>query len=343
MTRIWGIHNDALGAELYERGFISVGWDEIGDLAAFDGSRDRIKTALSSHHPDRSPNSIVAQAGVLWRFGYDMREEDLVISPYKAERTLNFGVVSGPYRYDPSAETHRHRRSVRWLKTGVPRALFSQPALNEMGSALTLFRVRHHAAEFHAFIESPDDDSYLSTAAPETDPDESEEVEESLKIYPTPDSLLDHTRDVIARSLLSKLTHEDFELFTADLLRAMGYQARRTRYVADGGIDVIAHRDALGLEPLIIKVQCKHTQARMGRPTVQALIGTLAPNEVGLFVTLGDYTDQALAVERERQNLRLFTGNDITDLFLRHYKTLPARWRDLIPLRQVMVVDSPRH
>ena len=35
----------------------------------------------------------------------------------------------------------------------------------------------------------------------------------------------------------------EFEFFTADLLIAMGYVARATRASADGGIDVIAHRD----------------------------------------------------------------------------------------------------
>nr|WP_301335760.1 restriction endonuclease [Corynebacterium glutamicum] len=40
----------------------------------------------------------------------------------------------------------------------------------------------------------------------------------------------------------------DFEELSADLLRAIGYQARLTQYSQDGGVNVIAHKDALGIE-----------------------------------------------------------------------------------------------
>jgi restriction system protein len=58
-----------------------------------------------------------------------------------------------------------------------------------------------------------------------------------------------HTRDFVKDRLLRSLTHREFEEFTADLLVAMGYQARVTPYSQGGGVDVLAHRDALGLEP----------------------------------------------------------------------------------------------
>ena len=91
----------------------------------------------------------------------------------------------------------------------------------------------------------------------------------------------------------------------------------------------------------MIKVQCKHTPATQSRPDVQRLIGTLAVGEVGLFVTLGSFSKDALDVERERQNLRLFSGADITRLTLDHYSELPAMWRDRMPLRPLLVVDLP--
>lgn len=104
---------------------------------------------------------------------------------------------------------------------------------------------------------------------------------------------------------------------------------------------MLAHRDPLGLEPPLVKVQCKHTTGSRGRPDIQKLLGSLSHggNEVGLFVSLGTYSRDALDVERERQNLRLLGGKEIVDLGLRHYPDLPARWRDLLPLRQVWVVE----
>src|SRR3954452_23422992 len=54
----------------------------------------------------------------------------------------------------------------------------------------------------------------------------------------------------------------------------------------DGGVDVIASRDPLSIEPPIIKVQCKRTTSTIGSPAVQQLGGALAHggSELGLFV-----------------------------------------------------------
>ena len=40
MTTIWGIHNDHPELELVENGFVSVGWDELGDLRAIGSDLD---------------------------------------------------------------------------------------------------------------------------------------------------------------------------------------------------------------------------------------------------------------------------------------------------------------
>src|SRR5699024_3899100 len=64
----------------------------------------------------------------------------------------NIGRIAGPYRYEDGT-THPHRRAVEGLVTDIPRTSFSQPALNEIGSALTLFQVRRHATEFLRIVE----------------------------------------------------------------------------------------------------------------------------------------------------------------------------------------------
>lgn len=101
----------------------------------------------------------------------------------------------------------------------------------------------------------------------------------------------------------------------------MGYRTRVTEASGDGGFDVIAHRDPLGLEPPIIKVQCKRTLASIGAPDVQKLTGTLAPggSELGLFVTLGSYSKDAQHLGRTRQDLRLVNGSELVDLIVEHY------------------------
>lgn len=337
----WGIHNDRLGDQLYREGFISIGWDEIGDLDAIGDDRDKLKQILADSIADAKPGAIPVWAGILHRFAFDMRPGDRVISPYKADGTLNFGLVDGPYEFHPEVDEHRHRRRIKWVKTGVPRGIFPQSALYEIGAAMTLFKVSKHASVFAPYftpdakVDAPED----AVVVPLRDDHATHHVDEWAAEEPNAEKLDQYTRDVVLRTLLTDLTHEEFEQFTADLLRAMGYQARTTPYVADGGIDVIAHRDPLGLEPPMIKVQCKHSVAQRSRPDVQALIGTLSQGELGLFVSLGAYSSDALALERERQALRLLSGQDVVDLVLKYYTGLAPEWRARIPLRQVYVID----
>lgn len=199
--------------------------------------------------------------------------------------------------------------------------------------------MRNHAHIFHAFLNSTSDEDFeRQTVMPDA---AAAEVEVPTSDEPNAERIEQHTKDFIIKVLQRELSHEEFEHFTADLLRTMGYQARVTPYVADGGVDVIAHKDPLGVEPPLIKVQCKHTTATQSRPEVQKLMGTLSAGEVGLFVTLGSFSREAADLEREHQRLRLFSGDDIIRLTLRHYAQLPTRWRDLLPLRPLLVVDLP--
>jgi restriction system protein len=337
MNTMWGIHNDALGAELVEKGFVSIGWEEVPDLRTIGGDRTLLKDVVQRTYPHIKPGAVPVWAGILYRFGFEMQQGDLVVAPYRSDSTLNFGVVDGPYEYHEDVARHPHRRKVRWLRTGVARGLFPQAALYEIGSAVTLFQVRKHADIFRQFLDTSSEEIFEKATIPAT-----VSVDDSANTFedePNADRIEQHTRDFIVKVLLRELSHEEFEHFTADLLRTLGYQARVTPFSADGGVDVIAHKDPLGLEPPLIKVQCKHSTSTQSRPDVQRLIGTLSSGEVGLFVTLGTFSKDAVDLERERQNLRLFGGADITRLTVEHYEQLPARWRELLPLRPLLVVD----
>jgi len=163
-------------------------------------------------------------------------------------------------------------------------------------------------------------------------------VEEESPDEPRASRIDRHTRDFVLSALRTEVTHQQFEEFTADLLRALGYQARVTQQSQDGGVDVIAHRDVLGVEPPLIKVQCKHRTNTTGSPEVQQLVGTQGPGELALFVTLGTYSREALALERQRPGIRLLTGEDVVSLVLEYYSQLPQRWLSLIPLTSLLVV-----
>lgn len=149
-----------------------------------------------------------------------------------------------------------------------------------------------------------------------------------------------HTRDFVPERLHRRLSHPEFEELTADLFRALGYPARVTPHSQDGGVDGIAHRDPLGIEPPLIKVQCKHHTGSISAPEVQQLIGTQGQGELSIFATLGTYTRDAVSIERGRSGLRLLNGEDVVTLVLQNHAALPHRWRARVPLTPVLVVDD---
>ncbi|APF32955.1 restriction endonuclease [Microbacterium paludicola] len=336
---VWGIHNDSLTTELVEEGFISIGWDDQPDLRGIRDGRQGLKRALAEQHPDAKPGSIAARAGVLVRFRDEMNVGDVVVAPYKPDSTINLGVISSDYYFEPDAPTHRHRRRVEWGKIGLPRTVFTQPALFEIGSVLTVFRVRRHVDEFLTALRSDDDSIDGLTRAVDEAADRSSE-DDAASDEPRASRIDRHTRDFVLETLHRRLSHQEFEEFTAELLRALGYQARVTQYSQDGGVDVIAHRDPLGVEPPQIKVQCKHHTGTISAPEVQQLAGAQGPGELSIFVTLGTYTKDARSIERQRTGLRLLSGEDVVGLVLENYDKLPEKRRALIPLTRVLVVSD---
>ncbi len=340
-AQMWGIHNDKLTHELVDQGFISIGWDGAPNLGSIPNNRETVKRVLSSAYTEASPRSISSQAGVVYRFAHVVAINDIVIAPEKSNSTINIGVVTGEYYYEADAPIHKHRRPVRWVKTGIPRAVFSQAALYTLGSMLTLFQINRNTEEFLTVMNSTTDDAdaiaetidVLRAPIEEADPVDEQEPEQ-----PRASTITQYTRDFILDILTSKITPREFEELSAALLRAIGYEARVTQYSQDGGVDVIAHKDPLGIEPPHIKAQCKQRISTIGAPEVNQLIGTLGNGELCLFFTLGGYSKDAQSIERLQPGLRLLTGDDIVDLIMNNYDNLPERWRRTIPLSPVLVV-----
>ena len=45
MTTVWGIHNDELGVELFEQGFVSIGFAGVGDMRQVGNDREKLDEA----------------------------------------------------------------------------------------------------------------------------------------------------------------------------------------------------------------------------------------------------------------------------------------------------------
>jgi predicted Mrr-cat superfamily restriction endonuclease len=152
MPAWWGIHNNEAALDFVDGGFVALGWDLIAqDATALVDDRDVLKAELSRAYPHKNPRAIAAWAGIFVRFVSEASPGDVVVHPDKADKTINFGRIAGPYEYAAGAPTRRHRRAVDWLNTGVPRDAFTREALWEIGSTLTFFRIRNHVPELSPF------------------------------------------------------------------------------------------------------------------------------------------------------------------------------------------------
>jgi restriction system protein len=329
--RVWAVRagGDSEADPLFiENGQIAVSFREVDrDASALPAERAAFRNAFSKGGEAR-PGAVPIQAGQLFRFVHEMKIGDRVIYPRKIDRTLLWGEISTPYIYDRAHNpAFPHRRGVSW-RASLSRDLFSQGALYELGSVLTLFEVRNFAAEFIRRFEPP-------AGAPAKSPapnDDETEIRVARDIAET-------TKDFISKRIRTDLKGFPLEPFVADLFRAMGYNAHNTRAVRDDGIDVVAHRDELGIEPPILKIQVKAHDGNIGPDLVKAFYAMIHERDVGIFIATGGYTAAAKNFAGAKGNLKLVDGVEFVGLIEKYYDGLDLNFRKLIPLRRILVPD----
>ncbi|MDZ3797221.1 MAG: restriction endonuclease [Xanthomonadales bacterium] len=322
---VWGIHAGRTGdADLLflKQACIAIGWDAMGNLSTLAADREAFKARYVQTYPNAKKGGIATVSGVPYRFLHEMKVGDLVAYPSKQDKHIHIGQVEGEYQYEPVGEKgYPHRRKVRWLRH-VPRLDFTQGALYEIGSALSLFQVKNYADEFRAVVEGK--------------PVSVVQVDQDATVAAVTEDIEDTTRDFVLKRLARELKGLPLEGFVAHLLQCMGYHARQTRK-NEPSVDVIAHKDHLGIEPPIIKVQVKSSPGTATDKDVSALYGKLSHGEYGLFVTLGTFSPASRTFEQSKPNLRLIDGDELVELIFAHYEQFDSRHKGLLPLRRIYV------
>ena len=326
-VKIWGIHAGALGE--IDSKFLSkskpcvaIGWSEVGNLSKIPADREKFKEKLVKAYPDTKQGAVPTSAGMLYRFVHEIQIGDIVVYPSKIDKLIHIGRIVSPYEYNISIdENYPNTRQVEWLKH-ISRTMFSQGALYEIGSALSLFQIKNYADEFIEVI------SGKSITKPD---------EEDPTVAKVSEEIEQNTRDFIAKRLTQELKGHPFEHFIAHVLNILGYKTRVSPEGADGGIDIIAYKDALGLEPPIIKVQVKSNDADITPDKVQALYGNVAAGEYGLFIALSGFSKRAREFAKSKANLRIIDGDELIDIILEYYEQLDSKYKAKIPLRNVYI------
>lgn len=156
---------------------------------------------------------------------------------------------------------------------------------------------------------------------------------------PTVERITELTRDYILKTFNAELKGHGFAEFCGWLLEALGYAVQVSPPGADQGVDIVATEDPLGVKRPLLKVQCKSGTGAIGSSEVQALNGTLAENELGLFIAVGGFTGPGRQVAAGMPRMRLLGADDLVELILDHYTNLADEAREALRLRRVWMPD----
>ena len=318
--KVWGIHT--MDDHLFlKKNTIAIGWPEMGDLTIIDSNREAFKKKYSETYPDSKKGAIPTSSGMLYRFIYEIQVGDYIIYPSKLDKMVNIGQVTGKYIFDPSQQEYVQQRTVKWLKH-VPRTSFSQGALHEIGSAMSLFLVKKYSDEFLSALDKNFHKNLINSD------------EEDDSVGATSEEIKQSTKDFILKELSKHLKGYDFEGFIANLLEAMGYRAIISPQGGDSGIDIIAYKDEL---PPRILVQVKSQDSQIKETTIQSLKGAMHEGDYGLFVTLSSYTKNAQNYLKHTPIIKGIDGTELVELILKHYESLDKKYKRIIPLEMVYI------
>lgn len=315
--RVWGIHTQDDHLFLNEN-VVAIGWEKIGDLSSLE-TYDDIKNKYAIVYPESKKQSIAVCSGMLFRFVKEMQIGDYIVFPSKSNRQINIGIIDSNYYYDSNAHEYPQQRKVKWLKH-LPRTAFSQGALYEVGSFMSVFSIKNYAEEYLCAL----DKSFKINST---------EVEDDT-IAATAEDIIENTKDFIIKELSKNLKGYDLEEFVANLLNAMGYRTKISPHGGDNGIDITAYKDEL---PPRILVQVKSQDSDIKEATIMSLKGAMREGDYGLFVTLSNYTKNAKKYLDNTPIIRGINGTELVDLILKYYEQLDEKYQKMIPLKMVYI------
>jgi 5-methylcytosine-specific restriction protein B len=104
--------NGRLWPKWRDEGFVSIGWNELGDLSGINRDEFEVRrdNAIINH-----PNWTEDGCEQVWKFA-NLQIGDRIIANRGTSQVLGIGTVTGPYYYVPDVE-HGHRFPVKWDDT----------------------------------------------------------------------------------------------------------------------------------------------------------------------------------------------------------------------------------
>jgi restriction system protein len=278
------------------------------------------------------------RAGQLWTFAHVIAVGDIVVMPRKGSPFLAIGKVTGRYEHRDISGTKYHVRPVQWVRVDVPRTTLQQDILNSLGSIMTVCRLeRNDAARRIAEVLAGRPDPGTAEAAPA--PRAGKDVE------PAPPSaseaaidLAQVAGDQVVRFIEERFHGHPLSRLVEAVLRAEGWTTRNSPPGPDGGVDILAGRGSLGLDPPRLCVQVKSQGSAADVTVYRSLLGTMRTfgAEQGLLVCWGGFTRATEAEARQGHfTVRLWNQRDLVEAIYRTYERLPEEIQAELPLRRI--------
>jgi restriction system protein len=105
----------------------------------------------------------------------------------------------------------------------------------------------------------------------------------------------------------------------------------------DGGVDIVAYKDPLGVSTPRIKVQVKHRDHKVTVKEVRELVALLGKEgDIGLLVSSGGFTtDAEREIRSSAKHIETIDMERLVELWQQHYDQLRELGRALLPLVKV--------
>lgn len=328
MTQVWmcrGGKDGEYEEYLLDNEVTGSGWTKVPDLSAASTFED-VREVIAGAYVGESKHTIGNWAGQLWTL-LSMSPGDYVLMPRKGQGAVAIGKVTGPYRYDASADPgFRHLRSVQWLATEVPQTSIGPDIRGTLGAFMTLCAIRKDdvVARVEALATGKADPRF---DAPETVVAEAGEGTVAAVASVTIEELI-----------RTQFPGHELAALVEAVLQANGYETRLSPPGPDGGVDVLAAKGGLGFDGPRIAVQVKNTGGAQGVKELNELLGAQARfgAERSLFVSWGGFTGEGAKLASTKWfELRLWTAEDLVREITAVYSRLPESFRSRMPLKQV--------
>lgn len=324
------------------QGLATAGWEELPDLSGIT-SRAELLSLLQQTYPDEKANTLTNWLSQLWAFKARIQVGDLVALPLKGRSVVAIGRVTGPYTYRTDVgDLTRHVRAVEWLNTEVPRASFDQDLLFSLGAFMTVCQIQRGQAEER--VKAMLSGTTLPASPPQPQTNAGTGADGATDTS-APLDVEQYGRDQIRTHLTRKFKGHNLERLIGAILQAQGYQVNITKPGADGGLDILAGRGAMGFEAPRLGVQVKSSDSPLSVQAfreLQGVLTTFGANQ-GLLVAWGGFKSSVYDEARKKFfSIRLWDADDVVDALLEVYDRLPAEVQAEVPLKRVwtLVVEQ---